>query len=120
MYSEILRAIPAQAIGQDLPTVLQRFHVYGLIAKDPRTRRWRLTNKGLLCITARRNLSFTVWTILCLNYLRKLRRSYRQEIYSPIARRIVELHWGVLSAGNALEGGTVFGFDLPMQHPAAA
>ncbi|MGH6636493.1 MAG: hypothetical protein ACRED0_10320 [Gammaproteobacteria bacterium] len=27
--------------------LLKRFHVYALIAKIPRTRRWRLTNKGL-------------------------------------------------------------------------
>ncbi len=32
--------------------LLKRFHIYGLIAKIPRTRRWRLTKKGWSLLSA--------------------------------------------------------------------
>ena len=32
--------------------LLKRFHIYGLIAKVPRTRRWRLSNKGWALLSA--------------------------------------------------------------------
>ena len=32
--------------------LLKRFHIYGLIAKVPRTRRWRLTKKGWALLSA--------------------------------------------------------------------
>ncbi len=32
--------------------LLNRFHIFGLIAKVPRTRRWRLTNKGWALLSA--------------------------------------------------------------------
>ncbi len=32
--------------------LLKRFHIFGLIAKVPRTRRWRLTNKGWALLSA--------------------------------------------------------------------
>ena len=35
-----------------LSRLLKRFHVYGLIAKIPRTRRWRLTKKGFALLSA--------------------------------------------------------------------
>ncbi len=35
-----------------LSKLLKRFHVYGLIAKIPRTRRWRLTKKGFALLSA--------------------------------------------------------------------
>ena len=32
--------------------LFKRFHIFGLIAKVPRTRRWRLTNKGWALLSA--------------------------------------------------------------------
>jgi hypothetical protein len=32
--------------------LLKRFHIYGLIAKVPRSRRWRLTKKGWALLSA--------------------------------------------------------------------
>ena len=43
----------------------RRFHIYGLIAKVPRTRRWRLTKKGKAVLSAAVSLKEHTFPVLC-------------------------------------------------------
>ena len=44
--------------------LLKRFHLYGLIAKVPRTRRWRLNNKGWALLSAAVSLKEQTFPVL--------------------------------------------------------
>ena len=44
--------------------LLKRFHIYGLIAKVPRTRRWRLNNKGWALLSAAVSLKEQTFPVL--------------------------------------------------------
>ena len=44
--------------------LLKRFHLYGLIAKMPRTRRWRLNNKGWALLSAAVSLKEQTFPVL--------------------------------------------------------
>jgi hypothetical protein len=44
--------------------LLKRFHVYGLIAKVPRSRRWRLTKKGWALLSAAISLKEQTFRVL--------------------------------------------------------
>ncbi len=65
--------------------LLKRFHIYGLIAKAPRSRRLRLTKKGWALLSAALFLKEHVFPALheqaSACYSIKVRRSYRQRIY---------------------------------------
>jgi len=54
MGSAFLRACGRCVAKQSgkISRLLKRFHIYGLIAKVPRTRRWRLTKKGWALLSA--------------------------------------------------------------------
>ena len=44
--------------------LLKRFHIYGLIAKVPRTRRWRLTKRGWALLSAAISLKEQTFPVL--------------------------------------------------------